>query len=51
MVANEGWSKAAVSPLFKLDSFLRKTTRFTGFSARESIYPLRVVFLLVATAS
>jgi hypothetical protein len=40
IVTKEGWTKAAVCKMFKLDSFLRETTRFTGFSAREPLHPL-----------
>jgi hypothetical protein len=33
ILAKEGWTKAAAGKTFKLDSFLRETTRPTGFSA------------------
>lgn len=38
IVSSEGWTKAAVSKMFKIDSFLRETTRLSGFSACTSSY-------------
>jgi hypothetical protein len=35
MVKEEGWTKAGIDKMYKIDSFLRETQRLGGLSSRQ----------------
>ena len=39
MINEEGWTKAGMDKMHKIDSFLRETQRLDGFSVRSSDFP------------
>jgi hypothetical protein len=36
VVGEEGWSKAALASMYKIDSFIRESQRLSGMPARSS---------------
>ena len=42
ILGSEGWTKAAMGKMHKLDSFMRESQRFNGINASTSL--LRVIF-------
>jgi hypothetical protein len=38
VIREEGWTKAGIDKMYKIDSLLRETQRFDGFSSRL-LYP------------
>ena len=42
IVAKEGWTKASVSKMKKLDSFVKETMRLSPLAERLTLYRLRL---------
>lgn len=38
VVSEEGWTKASMSKLYKVDSFLKESQRFTGLASRTQLF-------------